>query len=81
MSKYADVSVFVAQVGDKWLAATNSAPYFCFEATSEKEATEKAARALSFAARISAETEQETRGRERDLPVWHKKPAGSLAAA
>lgn len=78
MTDFADLVVYTTQTGDKWLAATNSSPYFCFEAESEKAALAKAARALHFAQTVNSKLE---RGREGPVHNWHKTPARELAAA
>jgi hypothetical protein len=49
MNDPTNLVVYTSTAGDKWLAATNTAPYFCFEADSREAALSKAARAIRFA--------------------------------
>ncbi|HEY9092161.1 hypothetical protein [Parasphingorhabdus sp.] len=49
MNTVASVQFCVGQTSDgRFVAATNTAPYFCFRADSEEEAVQKAERALEF---------------------------------
>jgi predicted RNase H-like HicB family nuclease len=48
MNDYSNILVHTAEIDGKWIAATNAAPYFCFEAASEEAAFATAARALRF---------------------------------
>jgi hypothetical protein len=49
LEKLSDLTVYTTQAKDNtWLAATNRAPFFCFEATTEKGALAIARAALRF---------------------------------
>jgi predicted RNase H-like HicB family nuclease len=43
-----NIAVFVARTENGWVAATETSPYFCFQAETEQLALEKARAALQF---------------------------------
>ena len=44
-----DFDVYLAQTDDgRWLAATNHAPYFCFEAATQEELRQVVSRGIDF---------------------------------
>lgn len=48
MTKIEELAVYTTEIHGRWFAATNRAPFFCFEAKSEKEALAVAGSALKF---------------------------------
>lgn len=49
MADLGKLAVYIGQLDDgRWLAATSTAPYFCFEAASEKEVKSIVRDALKF---------------------------------
>lgn len=69
--------VYTTQAGDKWLVATNTSPYFCFEAASEEAALAKASRAIRLVQRAVQNISER---RDESAPSWHKVTARELAA-
>lgn len=81
MVDIANLSVWTATNGKKWVAATSTAPYFCFEADSEQAALAVAGRALRFYLQHAAQFEET---RERVYPAFlasKKVSAKELAGA
>jgi hypothetical protein len=77
-----NLMIYTATDGECWIAATSSSPFFCLEAASEREALERAARALRFH-QAAAQTSQ-NQGRERQFPgytIQNRVSARELAIA
>jgi hypothetical protein len=48
------LEIYISRSGRKWLAATATSPYFCFEADSERAVYAKVRKALVFLKKASA---------------------------
>jgi hypothetical protein len=48
MNNISDLQISIGNFGQKWLAATNRSPYFCFEADSEAALDAKLKKAVAF---------------------------------
>lgn len=81
MTNLAKLNIYTIQTGQKWVAATNRSPYFCFEAETEDEARAKAKRALRFYETASRVTDETHGGRGHQAGNWHKMSAKELVAA
>ena len=72
--------VFTGKAHGKWVAATNRAPFFCFEADTEKEALKLASDALKFYTATQPQKDQSFAGFESFEPA-NRVRASELAAA
>ncbi|WP_331308823.1 hypothetical protein [Methylobacterium oryzae] len=73
--------VYTVQIGEKWVAATNSSPYFCLFAETEQEALARAQAAFAFTARARELGRNRIREREETPPVWHRTSTRELQVA
>ncbi|WP_349369193.1 hypothetical protein [Salinarimonas sp.] len=81
MTNLSDLNVYTIKTGQKWVAATNRSPYFCFEADTRDEALAKAKRALAFYETALRMQDGVNGGRERRAAGWQKMTAEELVAA
>lgn len=58
MADISNLSVWTSTDGERWVVATGTAPYFCFEADSEEEALRIAGRALAFYCEAAASKQE-----------------------
>jgi hypothetical protein len=78
-----NLTIYTATDGESWIAATTSSPFLCLEGASEREALERAARALRFHQTAAAQAGQ-NQGRERQFPgfkIQNRVSARELAIA
>ncbi|MBI2713889.1 MAG: hypothetical protein HYX37_05465 [Rhizobiales bacterium] len=54
MNNIDDLEIYISRSGRKWLAATATSPYFCFEADSERALYAKVRKALVFLKKAAA---------------------------
>jgi hypothetical protein len=55
LTNIGDIEVYIGTYGDKWIAATGTAPYLCLEAESNVELHAKLLRAVAFCRKAFAE--------------------------
>ncbi len=53
LTNIGDVEIYIGTYGDKWVAASGQAPYFCLEADSQDELDDKVRRLVAFTKRAS----------------------------
>lgn len=83
MRDLSSLTIYTATDGQSWIAATASSPFLCVEAASEREALERAARALRFH-QAAAARDGQNQGRERQFPgytIQNRVSARELAIA
>jgi hypothetical protein len=73
----AAMDIYIKEIGPgQWLAATGTAPYFCFEADSRERVREIALRALRFYDNAKGRLEIQVRAireREKAIPTFSQK--------
>lgn len=81
MTDVSNLCVYTTERDGKWLAATRTSPFFCFEAESEEAALSIAAKALEYYVSAHSRIQAARTERSAVAPVWHAKSARELQAA
>jgi hypothetical protein len=73
VTRIRDVNVYIGTYGNKWIAATGNAPYFCLEADSAKDLDGKLSKLVAFLRKAADHLDSEREDAESKTFVVTKK--------